>query len=255
MARRKMTVGSGMDKVGIGREPAVRRWLPLLALAAGVTAFFALGLDRYLGYAALVENHHRLAAEVARLGPVALVAYVALYVVVAALSVPGAAVLTVAGGFFFGWVEGGFAALLGATGGATLIFLVARTSLGDPLLRRAGPFLRRLEVGFRANAASYLLVLRLVPLFPFWLVNLVPAFLGVPLWVFVLYSFIGMLPGTFVYAGLGQGLSEVIESGQKPDLGILFEAHVLGPLVGLAVLALLPVAYKWYRSRRPGRRG
>lgn len=245
-------VGSGMDEVEVGRAPAAWRWLPLLALAAGAVAFFAFGLDRYVGYAALVDNHRRLAAEVDRLGPAAFAAYVTLYTAVAALSVPGAAVLTIAGGFLFGWWQGGLAALVGATGGATVIFLVARTSLGDPLLRRAGPFLRKLEAGFRANAASYLLVLRLIPLFPFWLVNLVPAFLGVPLRVFVVCSFLGMLPGTLVYASLGQGLSDLIESGRSPEFGILFDAPVLGPLIGLALLALLPVAYRWYRARHPG---
>jgi uncharacterized membrane protein YdjX (TVP38/TMEM64 family) len=110
--------------------------------------------------------------------------------------------------------------------------------------------MRRMEEGFRADALSYLLVLRLIPIFPFWLVNIVPAFLGVPLRTYVLGTLIGIIPGSFVYASVGNGLGAVFDAGQTPDLGIVFEPAILLPIVGLAVLALLPVAYRKSKARR-----
>lgn len=228
----------------------VLRWLPLLLLLLAIAGFFALGLGRYLTLGALAEHRDWLLGEVARFGPIAALGFILIYAAVVALSVPGGAVMTVAGGFLFGAWLGGLYALVAATLGATILFLVARTSLGEALERRAGPFLRSLDAGFREHAASYLLVLRLVPLFPFWLVNLVPAFLGVPLRTFVLASVIGMAPGTFVYASLGNGLGAIVAAGKSPDLGIIFQWRVLGPLLALAFLALLPVAYK--RLKRGG---
>jgi uncharacterized membrane protein YdjX (TVP38/TMEM64 family) len=107
-----------------------------------------------------------------------------------------------------------------------------------------------MEAGFRENAMSYLLVLRLVPLFPFWLVNLVPAFLGVPLRTYVIGTFFGIMPGTFVYASVGSGLGAILEAGESPDLGIIFKAEILIPLLGLALLALIPVIYKRIKTKR-----
>jgi uncharacterized membrane protein YdjX (TVP38/TMEM64 family) len=140
--------------------------------------------------------------------------------------------------------------VVGATVGATIVFLIARTALGDALRARAGPRVRRMEEGFRSDALSYLLVLRLIPIFPFWLVNIVPAFLGVALRTYVLGTFIGIIPGSFVYASVGNGLGAVFEAGGTPDLGIVFQPAILLPIVGLAVLALLPVGYRRYKARR-----
>ena len=172
------------------------------------------------------------------------------YAAVVALSVPGGAILTIAGGFLFGIVPGALYVLVGATAGATIVFLIARTALGDALRARAGPRIRRMEEGFRRDALSYLLVLRLIPLFPFWLVNIVPAFLGVPLSTYVLGTFVGIIPGSLVFASVGNGLGAVFDAGGTPDLGVIFEPAVLLPIVGLAVLALLPVAYRKLRPRR-----
>jgi uncharacterized membrane protein YdjX (TVP38/TMEM64 family) len=163
--------------------------------------------------------------------------------VLIALSIPGGVVLTITGGFLFGTWLGGLCAVTGASLGAAGVFLAARAGLGG-LTQRAGPLLGKLEAGFRADAFNYLLVLRLIPLFPFWLVNLVPALAGVGLPTYLLATFIGIVPGTFVYASLGNGLGAVVE---QPDLGIVFQPSVLLPIVGLAVLALVPV---WYKRRR-----
>ena len=134
-----------------------------------------------------------------------------------------------------------------------MLFLVARHALGDVLRGRAGPFVARMEAGFRANALNYLLVLRLIPLFPFWLVNLVPAFVGVRTSTYVLGTLLGIIPGTFVYASVGNGLGAVFDAGETPDLAIIFKPEILLPIVGLALLALLPIAYKRFQARRkPG---
>ena len=107
-----------------------------------------------------------------------------------------------------------------------------------------------MEEGFRRDALSYLLVLRLIPIFPFWLVNIVPAFLGVPLRTYVLGTFVGIIPGSFVYASVGNGLGAVFDAGGTPDLGIIFAPAILLPIVGLAVLALLPIVYRRFKARK-----
>ena len=147
---------------------------------------------------------------IARNAAAAVAGYVALYIAVVALSLPGGAVLTITGGVLFGVVIGGAAALVGATIGAICIFLIARSAVGEHLVRRAGPLAERLAEGFRADAFSYLLFLRLVPLFPFWLVNLVPALCGVRLATFAAATAIGIIPATFAFAFVGAGLDSVI---------------------------------------------
>jgi uncharacterized membrane protein YdjX (TVP38/TMEM64 family) len=226
---------------------SARRLVPLgLLVAAGIT-FLAVGGHHYLTFAALAENREWLSGLVERWGFVATVLYIAVYAGLVALSVPGAAVLTIAGGFLFGTWLGTLCAVLGATLGATGIFLATRAGLGG-LARRAGPLVGKLEAGFRADAFSYLLVLRLVFIFPFWLVNLVPALVGVRLSTFVLATFLGIIPGTFVYASFGNVLGKVVG---EPGPGVLLRPSVLGPIVGLVVLALIPVWYKRWRTKRP----
>lgn len=227
----------------------LRRLLPLAVLAAGFAAFFALGLHRTLTLSELAARRADLAAFVDAQGGLAALAYVGVYALVIAFSVPGGTVLTLAGGFLFGTAWGTAYAVAGATLGAVAVFLAARSALGGALRRKATPWIGRLEAGFRANAFSYMLFLRLVPLFPFWLVNLVPAFLGVPLRVYALATLIGIVPGALVYASVGNGLGAVLDAGGTPDLGLIFSADVLPPLLGLAALALLPVAVKAWRRR------
>jgi uncharacterized membrane protein YdjX (TVP38/TMEM64 family) len=233
--------------------PSLRRALLLLPVAVAVIAFFALGCGRYATPEALAEHREWLLAEVARLGFTAYVLFVALYVLLVAVSIPGAAFLTIVGGFVFGTVIGAIGTVLGATIGATAIFLLARTAIGEGLRARAGPFVQRLEAGFRKNALSYLLFLRLVPGFPFFVVNLVPAFLGVSLRVFVLGTVLGIIPGTIIFSAVGDGLGAVFARGGKADLNeIATDPKVWLPLAGLALLSLLPVAYKRWRGRGAG---
>lgn len=243
----------------------IRRFWPvigLIVLAGGIYA--ALGrngislealIDHRLAIDELVRNH-RVAA---------VLAFLALYIAVVVASVPGATVLTLTGGFLFGLVTGGLAAVVGATIGATLIFLVARSAVGESLLRKAGPRAAKLAQGFRDDAFSYLLFLRLVPAFPFFLVNLVPAFAGVRLGPFVAATAIGIIPASFVYAFAGTGLDSIISSQNatfrecraagRADCAVTFNAwdvltpHLLLAMLALGLLALLPVVVKRLRAR------
>lgn len=237
---------------GAGRPArfSVRRLLPLAALALAIGAVFVFDLDRHLTFDALRENRAWLATFVAEHGVVASIGYVLIYAAVVAMSLPGGAVLTVAGGFLFGTIIGGLHVVFAATLGATLLFLIARTALGEPLRARAGPFLRRMEAGFQENALSYLLVLRLIPLFPFFIVNLVPAFLGVSLRTYVVATFVGIIPGSLVYASVGAGLGSVFDHSAASSPASILTPQIAVALIGLAMLALLPVFYRKLRARR-----
>jgi uncharacterized membrane protein YdjX (TVP38/TMEM64 family) len=247
-----MTKATGTEPIEptIRRRPRLARFVPLLVLVAGFIAFFALGLDRYVSFETLREHRGTLLAWVGAHRLLAVVIYVAVYAAAIATSIPGGLVLSVAGGFLFGTWLGSVCVLVGATAGATAVFLAARTALRDVLAVRAGPYMRRMEAGFRENAFHYLLVLRLVPLFPFWLVNLVPALLGVPLRTYVAATALGIIPGTVVFSSVGNGLGAIFDEGGTPDARIVLRFEVLGPLLGLAALSLLPVAYRKLRAKR-----
>jgi uncharacterized membrane protein YdjX (TVP38/TMEM64 family) len=229
---------------------SVIRLVPMVAIAAGLVGFFALGLDRYLSFETLAQHRETIMDWTTANHALAVICFIGAYFVAVMLSLPGAVWMTIAGGFLFGALQATLFVVLGATLGAAAIFLAARYALGDYLRAKAGPAMRKMEKGFQENALSYLLVLRLVPLFPFWLVNLVPAFLGVPLGTYILGTFFGIIPGSFVYASVGNGLGAVFEMGKTPDLGIVFSPQVLGPIAGLAVLSLIPIGYKKLKAKR-----
>jgi uncharacterized membrane protein YdjX (TVP38/TMEM64 family) len=242
------TVPTAVPPTAKPSAPLWRRLLPVAILLAAVALVFATGLHRYLSFDALRENRQALQAFVGQNQATAAVLYVAFYAAAVALSVPGAIILTVSGGFLFGSLWGTVLVVIGATTGATLLFLIAKTALGDSLRKRAGGLITKLEAGFRENALSYLLVLRLVPLFPFWLVNLAAAVLGVPLATYVLGTAVGIIPGSYVFATVGAGLGSVFDQGGEPSLAGVLTPQVLTALIGLAVLSLVPVAYKKFKG-------
>ncbi len=233
----------------VSATPFRRLW-PLAVLGAVILVFFLTGLDSYLNFESLRLYRADLSAWVAANAVLAVIAYMATYALAIIAFPPSGAMLTITGGFLFGTFFAGIYVIIAATIGATALFVVAKTTLGDYLRARAGPFLQRMEAGFVENAMSYMLVLRLIPLFPFWLVNLAPAFLGVPVRTFVIGTFIGIIPGTFVYASVGAGLGAVFDAGGSPNLGIIFQPEIIMPIVGLALLSLLPIAYKKIKARR-----
>jgi uncharacterized membrane protein YdjX (TVP38/TMEM64 family) len=244
----------------------LRRFLPLGIVIILVGAVLLSGAGNLLSLGTLVRHRAAIDGFIAehRLGAFAI--YIGLYIAVVALSVPGSAVLTMTGGFLFGTFAGGFAAVIGASVGAVLIFQIARSAFGENLLRRAGPFAARLADGFQADAFNYLLFLRLVPAFPFWLVNLAAALFAVPLPTFAIATAIGIIPAALVFAFAGAGLDSVItaqaesyrgciaadERDCRPDFDPqhILTPELLGALIALGALALVPVAVRRWRARK-----
>jgi uncharacterized membrane protein YdjX (TVP38/TMEM64 family) len=177
--------------------------------------------------------------------------FIVTYIAIVALCLPGGTVATLTGGFLFGLFPGVFFNVAAAATGAVLIFLVARSSFGEGLSRRViaggGPA-SRLIVAIRQNEWSVLFIMRLVPLVPFVLANLIPAFTGSSLYRYAVTTFFGIIPGGLVFTSVGAGLGEVFERGETPDLGIIFSPPVLLPLLGLAALSALPMVLKALRK-------
>ncbi len=235
---------------GPGRRFSPGRLLPIAVLATGLILFFAFDLHNYVTLETLKAQRAWLSQQVAENAILMAAIYVLVYVVVVAFSLPIAALVTITGGFLFGLAGGTVLSVVGATLGAIVLFVAARTAFYDLLHARAGPALRKMEDGFREDALSYMLVLRLVPLFPFFVVNFVPALLGVPLRIFAIGTFFGIIPGSIVYTWVGHGLGAVIDAGEDPNLDIVLSPSVLGPLIGLAVLAVIPVVYRHLKARK-----
>jgi uncharacterized membrane protein YdjX (TVP38/TMEM64 family) len=232
-------------KGGIGR------FLPFLGLVAGAAAFFAFDGQEWLTVSALSEHYEELLAGVRANFALALALYMAGYAAMTALSVPGATFLSMLGGFLFGTLYGTIAVVIAATIGATIVFLAAKTAFGDVLRDKAKGFLARMEEGFNKNAFSYLLLLRLIPLFPFFIVNIAPAFSNIRARTYVAATFIGIIPGAFAFVSAGNGLGAVIDRGGELKLsGLLLQPEILIPIVALSALALLPIAFNAFRNRR-----
>jgi uncharacterized membrane protein YdjX (TVP38/TMEM64 family) len=226
----------------------LRRVLPLALLLAVLAALCATGLAGQLNWATLGRYRAWLDDWIGRYPLTAPMAYAVLYAVTTALSMPEGAVLTVAGGLLFGTVLGGSMAVLGSTAGALVLFLAARSAFATARAARGGRRLARIQEELHRNGFSYLLAIRLIPAFPFWLVNLAAALAGMRLLPFAAATLIGIVPATFIYAWIGAGVGGLLADGGRPDLAAVFSPHFLAPLVALALLALLPVA--WRRRRR-----
>lgn len=242
---------SGARRPGGPRRLFVRL-LPVAVIVLALTLVFATGLQRYLSLDELQRRRGDLLGLVHAHPVQSTLAYMGLYLLVVALSLPGALIMTLSGGFLFGPIWGTAAAVVGASAGAVVMFLVARTALGDALRRRAeqsSGLLNKLERGIRENAFSALLIARLIPALPFWLVNVAAGLVKMPLRTYAVATVLGILPSTAIYAGIGTGLNRVFEQGGKPKLGMIFEPQVLAPLLGLAALSALPVLWKLWRTR------
>ena len=245
------------------------RWLPLIVLALVMALVFAMGWHKYLSFKTIGVNYDTLKAYIAAHQLSAILLYMLIYIVVVALSLPGGLIMTLSGGLLFGWQIGAPATVIAATIGATLLFLVAKTSFGETLAAKAGSSLVKLRDGFKENALNYLLFLRLVPAFPFVVVNLAPALLGVPLGTYVLGTFLGIIPGTTAFSVAGAGLGSVVEAQNKvyqaclakapanPDVACpysidtsaLVTKELLAAFALLGAVALIPVLLKRLRGR------
>jgi uncharacterized membrane protein YdjX (TVP38/TMEM64 family) len=227
----------------------LKHLLPLALLIVGLVALWAFGLQQDLSWASLSRHQAELLAIVAARPVEVGAAYVAIYAATVAFSVPEGALVTIAGGLLFGTALGGTLAIIAASIGAVILFLAARYAFADLVAARAAPFMARIRPGIERDGFLYLLALRLVPLFPFWLLNLVAAACGMRLLPFTAATMLGIVPGTFVYASLGAGLADVLASGGTPDFAMIFAPRILLPLLGLAALTLLPVGWRAFKSR------
>lgn len=252
-----------------GPSRSLTRWLPLAVLGAAMAFAFAMGWHKWLTLEAVGMNYAALRGFIDQNIMVALLVYVAAYVAVVALSLPGGLIMTIAGGLLFGWMIAVPAILVAATTGATIVFLVARSSLGGSLSQSTAPWLEKLRSGFKENALSYLLFLRLVPVFPFVVVNLAPALLGVPLSTYIIGTFLGIIPGTTAFAIAGAGLGSVVEAQNAAyadciaraaadpsvvctygvDASALVTPELLAAFAVMGIVALIPVAAKKWSNR------
>ena len=230
-------------------EPAVNPWrqrLPLIVVI-GVAVVGGYLLRDHLSFAALSENRQALLAFRDAHYALTALAFVAAYVAIVAFSLPGATVATLTGGFLFGLWPGALFNIAGATMGAVLIFLAVRSGIGRALAARVDATdgkVAKLMRAIRENEIPVLFSMRLVPVLPFFIANIIPALIGVRTWVFAATTFAGIIPGGVIFTWVGVGLGEVLARGETPDLGIIFQPYILGPLLGLAALSFVPVVLK-----------
>ncbi len=237
-----------------GRSKSIWRFVPLAILVGGLAIGYALGWHEYLSLGELAARKDQLQAYASSYGILAPFLFGLLYMVATAFAFPAAGALTVFGGFLFGWALAGIVVAVSATIGATLIFLAARSALGDALRSRVKGRAEALSKGFEDNAFGYLLVLRMTPVLPFFVVNVAPALFKVSLGTYVATTFLGILPGTFVLAYLGAGVDSVLTAakaaGRTPTLGDIVTTQITLALVGLALLAISAMLVKAYWTRR-----
>ena len=230
-------------------HPVLKR-LPLI-LVLSVAAIGAFTLRDVLTFEALARHRETLLAFRDANYPATVLGFIAAYVVIVGFSLPGATLATLTGGFLFGVFPGVLYNVTGATIGATAIFLAARWGLGERLAARMETSegkVKAIKDGIDENQWSVLFLIRLVPAVPFFVANLIPAFVDVPLYRFVISTFLGIIPGAIVYTSAGAGLGEVFARGDTPDLAIIFEPQILLPILGLSALAALPMVLKYFRK-------
>lgn len=216
----------------------------LIFMAAVFIVVVSSDLHHMLTFEYLKANHDILLSWVSQHQITGVITYLITYILVVLFSLPGATLMTLAGGFLFGAVWGGIFTVIGATTGAIAIFLIARTALGDLLQKQANQYIKKMQHGFLENELSYMFVLRLVPLFPFFAVNIAPAFLGVTLRAYTIATFFGIMPGTFIYTLAGSSLGDIFKRHESFEISAIFSTNIILALTGLALLSLLPVIYK-----------
>lgn len=241
----------GAGKPSPIEERRLWRFLPAALILAGLGLFYALGGQHYLSLSFLAESRQTLEALVAAHPLAAPLGFALLYVLAAALSFPACSILTIFAGFLFGWLMAGIIVAFAATAGATAVFIAARSACGEALRQKVGAKAGRLAAGFERDAFSYMLLLRLAPIFPFFLVNVAPVLFHVRLRTYVAATFIGILPATFVYAYLGTGLGSVLDSvaaaGRDISIADLATPQITLALMLLAVVAAIPLVIRKIR--------
>ena len=227
-----------------------KRLSPLIILGMGLALFFIFDLDAYITQETLRNNRDWLLTCISENTVLTTLVFMTIYAVGTAFALPVGAILTITGGFMFGQISGTLYVVSAATIGSTCLFLAAKTGLGDVLRAKAGPAVKSMEKGFRENELIYMFVLRLIPIFPFFVVNLVPAFLGVSLRNYVIGTFFGIIPGSFIYLTIGAEIGSIFDQGKILEISSVLTKEIVSALIGLAVLALLPIAYKKFKASK-----
>jgi len=230
--------------------PRWLRWLPLAVIAALFVTLIGSGALKRLSLHSLAEHREALLHFVARHPLESLSAYVGVYILVIVSCAPGLSVISLAGGFLFGPFLGGLAALVALNIGAAVVFLACRTAFGDWAANRAGSTVARIEAGFARDAFSYLLALRLMPVAPFFMVNIAAGLARVRLPTFLLATLIGSAPSAFIFASLGSGLDRIFHRHARLDASLILNPTVAPALAALAALSLAPPAWRFWRARR-----
>ncbi len=240
----------------------IKKWGALGVIIALLIVGYLAGLHEYFSLSNLIKHREAMVYFVSENIVLAMLGYLLLYIIIVAVSFPGASALTITSGLIFGGILGGTLTVIGATLGAIIIFLIARSSLGDVLEKKAGPFIQKMIAGFQKDQFQYLLTLRLTPIFPFWVVNIVPALLNMKLGSYALATMLGIIPGTFAFAYIGAGLDSVIAAQEAAnpgcadagtcsiDIGALVTTDLLIALAGLAALSALPFIIKKIRGKK-----
>ncbi|MEM9574341.1 MAG: TVP38/TMEM64 family protein [Pseudomonadota bacterium] len=249
----QMTEQSKENQESAKKAPAWKRFAPLAVVLGGLGFAYAMGWQQYFTLEFLSEQRTALSAYVEANYALSRIGFGLLYALAVAFSFPAASILTIFAGFLFGWFVGGITVALAATVGAAALFLAARSAFGDFLKEKVGGRVKSLADGFEKDAFSYLLVLRLAPVFPFFVMNIAPALFNVPLRTYVAATFLGILPGTFAYTYLGQGVESVLvaaeAAGTEPSVGDLVTTEITLAFAALAFVAVLPTIIKKLRNR------
>ncbi len=222
----------------------LKKWLPLIIIALLMAAFWLSGLAQHFNLEAL-QAHKDTFRDYTDMNPIlSTVIFMVLYVTCVALSLPIATLLTLLGGFLFGKWLGTLLVVSAATIGGTLLFMIAKSSFGQSLRDKAGPLYNKISDNIQDNAVGYLLFMRLVPIFPFFIVNIVPALLNVPLRIYILTTFFGIIPGSFVFVNFGETLGEINNIGDLASTETIIAFALLG------FFALIPTLYKQIKNRK-----
>lgn len=226
----------------------MKKFIPILVICTLSLIVFSFDLHEFFTLEQFKHNKIIIDTFVETQIISAIIIYSTTYILGVALSLPIATFLTLLGGILFGQWIGTITVVLSATFGSTILFISAKMASKDILTKKIGGFAKKMQKGFKKNALSYLLTLRLIPLFPFVMVNLVAALLQIPLRTYILGTAIGIMPGSFIYVSIGVAISTLIEQPGF-ELNVILEPKVLMALTGLGILSLLPMIYKYLKNK------
>lgn len=220
------------------------KFLPIAILIIGIVAFFSFGGQRYLSLDALKDHYQQILAFADDYFVLSILIFVFIYIIIVAFSIPGATVMTLLGGLIFGLLLGSLVVVISATIGASVVFFAVRSALGETLKQKAKGSIEKMRLGLEKDAFNYLMVLRLIPIFPFFVINIAAGMLGVKFRDFFWATLLGIIPGSIVYVWVGTSLSYVIQQGNDINLKIILEPQFILPIIALAILSVVPVFIK-----------